>query len=671
MFMVRITAALLLAIVIMLGPRSVGAATTLSVRDTGATGDGVTDDTAAIQRAIDAVGDAGIVLFPPGIYRLTQVRIGSGIALVGAAAGAVTLRNTESTGRNFSAMVTSIPSADGVTDVEIRNLTFERTVETDAFDEHVYLENCRRVVIERSRFVGRITSARHAQKAVHLRGCRYARILANIFEDIADNALALNWLDAATVSGHHVVSGNVFVRTSTDPGSQIVVTQSDVTIVGNAFHGGATDGSAGNWIETGTANGTVISALTLTGNTVRGFGSLVHDMNGLAAVGNVLHNATLNVDAVDGRSADVAFVGNVATGGGFLRAKRADHVLIEGNVVSESTREGIAVQEASNVSVLGNRVRRAQRSGVLLDTTTGAVLVAGNACNDNGQAGLADAAFGVLIQGVPDLILAGNLCPNTQVRAETPRYGLGVDATRRVALRDNAFDSTHDGVPSPQRLVAAWSPPTLAAGTQTVITLALAGAELGDLVLASFSRDLHGLQLSAYVAARNTVAIVLRNGTADTADLGPGRVKVQLLKADGWMARSMRRGVRVAAPVPPGPHTSLDDPTPLTHDQRGVTADDGSSTLPRAAGAHRPGATARARALRPPGGRARSRRLVPVRRLRRSARGGVPRPLHPGAVRRPGSELRDLLSRRRAAGAGQRLHLADFQHALSHHDDDG
>src|SRR5262249_39618409 len=162
-------------------------------------------------------GDAGIVFFPPGTYRLTQVRVGSQIALVGAAAGAVTLRNSELTGRNFSGIVTSVPSADGVTDVEIRNLTFERTVETDAFDEHVYLENCRRVVIERSRFVGHIGGGHHAQKAVHLRGCRYARIVDNVFEDIPDNALALNWLDAATVSGHHVVSGNVFVRTSTDP----------------------------------------------------------------------------------------------------------------------------------------------------------------------------------------------------------------------------------------------------------------------------------------------------------------------------------------------------------------------------------------------------------------------------------------------------------------------
>jgi hypothetical protein len=546
-------AALLLVTVAALAPRSAEAATTVSVRDFGAAGDGVVDDTPAIQRAIDAVGDAGVVLFPPGTYQVTQLRVGSRIALVGAAPGAVTFRNTAPAGRNFSGMVTSATVAGGVTDVEIRNLTFDRTVETDAFDEHVYLENCRRVVIENSRFVGRISRPHHAQKGVHLRGCRDARILNNVFEDIADNALALNWLDAATVAGHHVVSGNVFARTSGDPASQLIVTQSDVTVVANVFRGQAPTGLAGNWIETGTANGTAITALSLTANSVRGFSSLIHDVHGLVAVGNVLHNALLNVDAVDQRSRDVAFVGNVATGGGFLRAKRVDHVLIEGNVVTDSTGDGIMVQEASQVSVLGNRVRRAQRSGVFVDGTTGAVIVADNACDDNGQGGIADAGSGVLVQNAAEATLVGNVCHDTQGGRATQRYGLVVNATRTVTLRDNlaagnrqgayrevsppaeirrsgnSFDAARDESTA-RRLVAAWSPPRLAPGTQTIATLALPGAELGDLVVAGFSHDLRGLQLTAYVSAKNSITVVLRNGTADTATLPPGRVKIQLLR---------------------------------------------------------------------------------------------------------------------------------------------
>ena len=48
-----------------------------SVKDYGATGDGVTDDTAAVQNASTACATAGggVVFFPPGTYALTQVTI--------------------------------------------------------------------------------------------------------------------------------------------------------------------------------------------------------------------------------------------------------------------------------------------------------------------------------------------------------------------------------------------------------------------------------------------------------------------------------------------------------------------------------------------------------------------------------------------------------------------
>src|SRR4029453_16362646 len=177
----------------------------------------------------------------------------------------------------------------------------------------------------------------------------------------------------------------------------------------------------GNWVGAGTGNGAAITALSITANSVRGFSSLIHDVHGLAAVGNVLDNALLNVDAVDQRRRDVAFVGNVATGGGFLRAKRVDHVLIEGNMVTDSTGDGIMVQEASQVSVLGNRVRRAQRSGVFVDGTTGAVVVAHNACYDNGQGGIADAGSGVLVQNAAEATLAANVSHDPQGGPATQR----------------------------------------------------------------------------------------------------------------------------------------------------------------------------------------------------------------------------------------------------------
>ncbi len=54
----------------------------VSVRDHGARGDGITDDTAAIQRAIDAVaGTGGTVMVPDGIYIIDAVHVSSSYGL--------------------------------------------------------------------------------------------------------------------------------------------------------------------------------------------------------------------------------------------------------------------------------------------------------------------------------------------------------------------------------------------------------------------------------------------------------------------------------------------------------------------------------------------------------------------------------------------------------------
>src|SRR5208283_4668143 len=56
----------------------------LNVREFGATGDGKTDDTKAIQRALDAAGEVrGVVFVPPGVYLCADLQMRSNTALVG------------------------------------------------------------------------------------------------------------------------------------------------------------------------------------------------------------------------------------------------------------------------------------------------------------------------------------------------------------------------------------------------------------------------------------------------------------------------------------------------------------------------------------------------------------------------------------------------------------
>jgi hypothetical protein len=75
-----------------------------------------------------------------------------------------------------------------------------------------------------------------------------------------------------------------------------------------------------------------------------------------------------------------------------------------------------------------------------------------------------------------------------------------------------------------------YDPPSLGAGEGVTTTLAAAGAAFGDCARASFSLDLQGITLTAWVSVADTVNVRLQNGTASAADLGSGTLRVRVEK---------------------------------------------------------------------------------------------------------------------------------------------
>jgi hypothetical protein len=80
---------------------------------------------------------------------------------------------------------------------------------------------------------------------------------------------------------------------------------------------------------------------------------------------------------------------------------------------------------------------------------------------------------------------------------------------------------------------ATYEPPSLAAGAVSPIqTASVPGAVLGDFARASFSLDLQGVRLNAWVSAADTVTYQFHNPTAGTVDLASGTVRVRVERAN-------------------------------------------------------------------------------------------------------------------------------------------
>lgn len=77
---------------------------------------------------------------------------------------------------------------------------------------------------------------------------------------------------------------------------------------------------------------------------------------------------------------------------------------------------------------------------------------------------------------------------------------------------------------------ATFDPSNLADGAVETTTVTVTGAALGDHVTASFSLDLQGITVTAWVSAANTVSVRFQNETGGPLDLGSGTLRARVVK---------------------------------------------------------------------------------------------------------------------------------------------
>ena len=77
-----------------------------------------------------------------------------------------------------------------------------------------------------------------------------------------------------------------------------------------------------------------------------------------------------------------------------------------------------------------------------------------------------------------------------------------------------------------RKITTTYDPGEIASGATATTTVTVTGAALGDFAVASFSLDLSGLSVSAYVSATSTVTVVFANLTGSPVDLASGTLSV-------------------------------------------------------------------------------------------------------------------------------------------------
>jgi hypothetical protein len=97
------------------------------------------------------------------------------------------------------------------------------------------------------------------------------------------------------------------------------------------------------------------------------------------------------------------------------------------------------------------------------------------------------------------------------------------NVVKYLGLLSNAINAAF---PAPLTSSATYNPPNIVSGSSISTTVTVAGAALGNYVTASFSLDLQGLTLSAYVSAPNTVTVIFANNTGGAIDLASGTLTV-------------------------------------------------------------------------------------------------------------------------------------------------
>jgi polygalacturonase len=481
----------------------------LNVKSYGAKGDGVTDDTAAIQAALDA-GAGKSVFFPAGTYMILADGFRDG-----GQGGIVPHDNTHlfldpnavlkakpTSSSDYN--VVRIEKVDGVTLVGgtiqgerdahtgsggewgygigiygATNLTIQGVTVRDSWGDGIFIEEADiTAVMSRNVIVRGVLATNNRRQGMSIIGVRNMVVIDSVFEK-TNGTLPQAGVDIEPYGWGHTVDGVTFVNCTfrNNAGRGLVFQGADAQYGGNVDGGGPGMDIKNVRVIGGSATGNGSSGVIWYLN--RGGGMLVTGMtitdNGEAGlyIQQSGGGITIGGNYIDGNS------------GHGIYANQADTVTIRDNVIraNGSQQYGIALYSTSGVTVSRNDLQQSGTAGDSVDSGG-----SGNAFSSNWSTGAADPSPAITVPFSQTVSVDSSAADEFALSAtgsgftvQDPANG-ALGARVRLAIRNvsaAAIDAVHFGA----KTVANWT--SLASGHHRIIDLVFDGTNWNEVLRTS------------------------------------------------------------------------------------------------------------------------------------------------------------------------------------------
>lgn len=496
----------------------------INVKDYGATGDGSTDDTAAISSAVAALTSGSTLYFPGGTYFVSQVLLSSksNFKIMGAGA---TIRGFNTTNAVLRLATCTFFEVNGL------NICHANATVRNSSGHGMHLSSCTDFVVTHNTlyetaaagfisFGGNRGTVENNNvhdtlaDAIHLtRGSKFISVVGNHTDTTGDDGIAVvSYQSDGLVCTDITITGNTVFQPMARGIS--VVGGTNVQINGNTVR---STQSAGIYVSQESSFNTYgVTNVAVTGNTIKD----ANTYNQVANFGSIHISGFSSTYVVDGVqvASNLIYGGNgwmiyaVAQAAGQIR-----HVQIAGNFClgPNAAGSGIQLTAVTDSSITGNTVRYAYASGIYTDSDCNLVDVNYNTIfyPNQGNAGNVYGAINQSASGATVMNVVNSDGSKTALLAEST----STDSTGNVNVRRNIT------------------------GIQVV-----ANANNRGIILAG---------TTAKVTMRNDGSIAWVSGTnagADAMDTGLARDSAGVVKiTDGGSGSGLLKGYQPAPVMPP------------------------------------------------------------------------------------------------------------------------